>query len=145
MTQRKLIYFFLAICLLLGNSLRAYPLPDDPDRPNILLILSDDHSVPYLGVYGNPDLQTPHLNSLARRGVRFDRAYTAAPQCVPSRATILSGRNVLDIRMSRFSAPLSREVPTIPEFLDSVGYYIHRHLWAALPPGWLRRSGSQNR
>ena len=101
--------------------------------PNILLILSDDHSVPYLGTYGNPDLRTPHLDSLARHGVRFDRAYTAAPQCVPSRATILSGRNVLDIRMSRFSAPLPRDVPTIPEFLDSVGYYTgicgrHYHL-----------------
>ena len=91
--------------------------------PNILLILSDDHSMPYLGVYGNHDLKTPHLDSLARHGVRFDRAYTAAPQCVPSRATILTGRNVLDIRMSRFSAPLPRDVPTIPEFLDSVGYY----------------------
>ena len=119
----------------------ADPLPDAPDHPNILLILSDDHSVPYLGTYGNPDLQTPQLDSLARHGVRFDRAYTAAPQCVPSRAAILTGRNVLDVRMSRFSAPLPREVPTIPEFLDSVGYYTgicgrHYHLdgSARMPP-----------
>ena len=116
-----MIYFLLVVSIFSG--LKAYHPPNNPARPNILLILSDDHSVPYLGTYGNPDLQTPHLDSLARHGVRFDRAYTAAPQCVPSRATILSGRNVLDIRMSRFSAPLPREVPTIPEFLDSVGYY----------------------
>ena len=102
-------------------------------RPNILLILSDDHSMPYLGIYGNSDLKTPRLDQLARQGVLFNRAYTAAPQCVPSRATILTGRNVIDIRMSRFSGPLSREIPTIPEFLDSATYYTgicgrHYHL-----------------
>lgn len=91
--------------------------------PNILLILSDDHSVPYLGAYGHPDVRTPHLDSLARRGVRFDRAYTTAPQCVPSRASILTGRNVIDIRMNRFTGPLARAIPTIPEFLDSANYY----------------------
>ena len=103
--------------------MRAQEPPDAPNQPNILLILSDDHSVPYLGAYGNADLQTPHLDSLARHGVRFDRAYTTAPQCVPSRASILTGRNVIDVRMNRFTAPLAREIPTIPEFLDSVDYY----------------------
>jgi len=92
-------------------------------RPNILLILSDDRSVPYLGVYGNPDLKTPHLDSLAQSDVRFNRAYTTAPQCVPSQASILTGRNVVDIRINRFTAPLAREIPTTPEFLDSVDYY----------------------
>ena len=92
---------------------------DNQAQPNLLLILSDDHSMPYLGIYGHPDLKTPHLDQLARRGVLFNRAYTAAPQCVPSRASILTGRNVIDIRMSRFSAPLPREIPTIPEFLHA--------------------------
>ena len=108
---------------LLGNCYWLTKAESNPTKPNILLILSDDHSVPYLGTYGNPDLQTPHLDSLARHGVRFDRAYTTAPQCVPSRASILTGRNVIDIRMNRFTAPLAREIPTIPEFLDSVNYY----------------------
>jgi arylsulfatase A-like enzyme len=102
-------------------------------KPNILLVLSDDHSVPFLGCYGYKDLNTPNLDKLASEGFRFDNAYTCAPQCVPSRATILSGRNVLDIEMSRFSAPLPREVKTIPEYLREVGYYTgicgrHYHL-----------------
>ena len=103
----------------------AAPNPIKPlaPRSNILLILSDDHSVPYLGIYGNKDLKTPNLDQLAQRGVLFNRAYTAAPQCVPSRASILTGRNVIDIRMSRFSAPLPRDVPAIPEFLKPKGYY----------------------
>lgn len=103
------------------------------EQPNILLILSDDHSVPFLGSYGYPDLDTPNLDKLAKEGVRFDNAYTCAPQCVPSRASILSGRNVLDIEMSRFSAPLPHEVKTIPEYLREAGYYTgicgrHYHL-----------------
>ncbi|MEQ9286369.1 MAG: sulfatase [Cyclobacteriaceae bacterium] len=103
------------------------------DRPNILLILSDDHSMPYLGCYGNTDLKTPNLDNLAANGVLFNHAYTTAPQCVPSRASILTGRSVVDIRMSRFSAPLSRDVLTIPEYLRTSGYFTgicgrHYHL-----------------
>ena len=93
------------------------------DRPNILLILSDDHSVPYLGCYGNTDMNTPHLDKLASEGVRFNHAYTNAPQCVPSRATILTGRNVLDVQMLRFSAPLDKNIITFPELLRKEGYY----------------------
>ena len=101
--------------------------------PNVLLILSDDQSSPYLGCYGNKDLTTPNLDKLAREGMIFTQAYTAASQCVPSRASILSGRNVLDIRMNRFSSPLPKDVKTIPEYLREKGYYTgicgrHYHL-----------------
>lgn len=129
MPQATFLYRHLIVILLALPTFTATA----QQQPNILLVLSDDHSAPYLGAYGHPDLVTPHLDSLAARGVRFDRAYTAAAQCVPSRATILSGCNVVDVRMSRFSAPLPREVKTIPEYLDSAGYYTgicgrHYHL-----------------
>ena len=140
--KRKVLKFTLIVSIgLLGSFGASAQTKGNTAKPNILLILSDDHSVPYLGIYGNPDLKTPNLDQLARNGVLFNRAYTAAPQCVPSRATILTGRNVIDIGMSRFSAPLPREIPTIPEFLDSVGYYTgicgrHFHLdgSARMPP-----------
>lgn len=74
--------------------------------PNIILILSDDHSVPYLGAYGHPDVKTPNIDRLAKEGIRFNHAYTTAPQCTPSRASILTGRSPVDIRMTRFAAPL---------------------------------------
>ncbi len=93
------------------------------DRPNILLILSDDHSVPYLGCYGNDDMNTPNLDKLAEEGIMFNHAYTNAPQCVPSRATILTGRNVLDVQMLRFSAPLDKNIITFPELLRKEGYF----------------------
>lgn len=93
------------------------------DKPNIIFILSDDHSVPYLGCYGNPDMNTPNLDKLAETGIRYNRAYTTAPQCVLSRASLMTGRSTLDIRMTRFSAALPREVVSFPELLREAGYF----------------------
>lgn len=92
-------------------------------RPNILFILSDDHSAPHLSCYGDPNLQTPNIDAIARHGARFTRMYTGTPQCVPSRATLMTGRNAVDIRMTRFSAPLPAEIITFPELLRAAGYY----------------------
>lgn len=95
----------------------------EKQKPNILFILSDDHSAPFLGCYGNPDLKTPNIDKLASEGVLFKHAYTTAPQCVPSRSSMLSCRNVLDVQMLRFSAPLDKEIVTFPELLRNAGYY----------------------
>ncbi len=113
-----LVHGFLMLC-----QAQSTTKDKNQTKPNILLILSDDHSVPFLGCYGNPDLTTPNLDKLASEGVLFTNAYTTASQCVPSRASILTGRSAIDIRMSRFSAPLPRETKTIPEFLKAAGYY----------------------
>ncbi len=61
------------------------------ERPNILLIVSDDLTASALGCYGNEVCQTPHLDRLAASGVRFDRAYCQYPVCVQSRASFMSG------------------------------------------------------
>lgn len=62
-------------------------------KPNVLVIYSDDHGWADLGVQGvNADIRTPHLDQLARDGVRCARGYVSAPQCVPSRAGVLTGR-----------------------------------------------------
>src|SRR5271170_701038 len=103
--------------LILPQSLSA------ADRPNILLVLSDDHSAAHVGCYGNPDIHTPNLDRFAGEGMRFDRAYVACPQCVPSRAAIMTGRSPVAIQMTRFTAPLPIDVPIYPELLRSAGYY----------------------
>ncbi|NUQ01952.1 MAG: sulfatase, partial [Armatimonadetes bacterium] len=92
-------------------------------RPNIVLILSDDHSYPHLGCYQNPDIHTPNLDGLAAAGLRCDRAYVGCPQCVPSRATLMTGRSAVGLGMTRFTAPLPREVVTLPELLREAGYF----------------------
>ena len=113
------IYLSVAILVASGFFLAVH----SSDRPNILMILSDDHSVPYLGCYGNPDMHTPNLDQLAAEGVRFNHAYTTAPQCVLSRASIMTGRNVLDIQMLRFSAPLNKDIKIFPELMRDAGYF----------------------
>jgi arylsulfatase A-like enzyme len=92
-------------------------------RPNILLVLSDDHSAPHVGCYGNPDIRTPNLDRFAAEGLRCDRAYVTCPQCVPSRASLMSGRSPVAIAMTRFSAPLPAEVKVFPELLRAQGYF----------------------
>ena len=92
-------------------------------KPNVLLILSDDHSYPHVGCYGNKDIMTPNLDRFAAEGMRFDRAYVTSPQCVPSRASIFTGRSPVAIDMSRFSAPLPRAIRTYPEALRAAGWF----------------------
>ncbi len=90
---------------------------------NVLLILSDDHSYPHVGCYGNKDIMTPNLDRFAAEGMRFVRAYVTCPQCVPSRASIFTGRSPVEIDMSRFSAPLPRAIKTYPEALRAAGWF----------------------
>ncbi|MGM9509107.1 sulfatase family protein [Larkinella sp. GY13] len=90
---------------------------------NIIFILSDDHSAPFLSSYGYPSIKTPNIDRLAQEGIRYTRAYTTAPQCVLSRAALMTGRSTLDIGMTRFSAPLPADIVTYPELLRKAGYY----------------------
>ena len=94
------------------------------EKPNILFLLSDDHSYPYLGCYGNKDVRTPNLDRLASQGMRFDRMFVGCPQCVPSRACLMTGRSAVAVRMVRFTSPLPAGVPALPDLLrDKAGYF----------------------
>ena len=61
-------------------------------KPNILIILSDDHGYADVGFHGCRDIPTPNLDSLARSGVRFSNGYVSGPYCSPTRAGLLTGR-----------------------------------------------------
>lgn len=61
-------------------------------KPNILLILSDDQGWGDAGFRGAPDVKTPNLDRLAASGVEFTEGYVSSPQCVPSRASLITGR-----------------------------------------------------
>ena len=68
------------------------PLAPGERRPNILLIFVDDLGYGELGCQGNPEIPTPHIDALARGGIRFTSGYVSAPYCSPSRAGLLTGR-----------------------------------------------------
>ncbi len=61
------------------------------DRPNLIFIITDQQRFDATGCYGNPIIQTPHMDRIAREGVRFTRAYCAHPFCIPTRATLMTG------------------------------------------------------
>src|SRR5262249_50146053 len=58
---------------------------------NVLLLISDNHSAVDMGCYGHPDVRTPNLDALAKRGTRFLHAYATVPACGPSRGVIYTG------------------------------------------------------
>jgi arylsulfatase A-like enzyme len=91
-------------------------------RPNILFMLSDDHSYPYLGCYGS-GTKSPNIDAFARQGMLFSRMFVVCPQCVPSRAGYLTGRSAVAARMTRFSSALPPDEVTTPEVLRAAGYY----------------------
>ena len=94
------------------------------EKPNILLILSDDHSRDHLGVYGTTSAVTPNLDAFAAEGVRFDRAYTTAPQCAPSRASVFTGRSPVALGVTRFTQPAPKRFPFFTDVLRENGYYV---------------------
>src|SRR5271157_2415270 len=93
------------------------------DRPpNVLLIMSDQHTRNALGVAGNPVAHTPNLDALARSGVRFDDAYCTFPVCVASRASLLSGLYTHHHLAYNNSQPWPFNVKTLAHYLGRAGY-----------------------
>ena len=93
-------------------------------KPNIIVILTDDQGFADLGIQGSvDDVRTPHIDALAKSGVRMTHGYVTAPQCVPSRAALLTGRH-----QQRFGLELNSQgaLPlqelTIAERLKPAGY-----------------------
>ncbi len=86
---RKLTWLCFPLLMLDG---RAVAEPEQPVRPNIVLLLADDLGYGELGCQGNPEIPTPHIDSIARTGIRFTSGYVTGPYCSPSRAGLMSGR-----------------------------------------------------
>ncbi len=109
------------------------PAQGAPDRPNIVLIITDDMGYADIGSYGARDVRTPHLDRLAREGVRFTDFYANATTCTPTRAGLITGRYQQRYGVEQ---PLSADGPTpvagdrgldaspysLPRLLKSRGY-----------------------
>lgn len=90
---------FLALGL---GLLKDAPSATVAPKPNIIFILADDLGYTDLGCYGNPFNETPHIDSLARGGLRFTQAYAASTVCSPSRAAILTGKHPARLHFTNF-------------------------------------------
>jgi arylsulfatase A-like enzyme len=89
---------------------------DPPRRPNVVVLLADDLGWRDLGVQGSTFYETPNLDRLAARGMRFTQAYAANPLCSPTRASLLSGQYPARLRLTTPAGHLREEVldPTLP-------------------------------
>jgi len=97
--------------------------PMSDRRPlNVLWLMSDQHSARALGCYGNRTVQTPHLDALAAGGMRFDRAYSAYPVCVPARFTMLTGRYPHHTGCTSNVTPLPLRERTVAHHFGQAGY-----------------------
>lgn len=91
-------------------------------RPNILVLMGDEHQARALGCAGHAVAQTPHLDRLAARGTRFTRAWTPSPICVPARAAFATGRYVHDVGAWDSAQAWSGEPQGWPYRLRDAGY-----------------------
>jgi uncharacterized sulfatase len=114
----RIHFWALAICALAAGALKA------ADRPNILWLSAEDISS-HLGCYGDENAITPHLDKLAREGVRYTHAFTTAGVCAPCRSGIITGmyQTTLGTHHMRCKAVLPKHIKPFPMYLREAGYY----------------------
>jgi len=90
---------------------------------NFVFLISDDHTAADLGSYGNRAVTSPHLDKLAREGMRFERCFVTSPQCSPNRSSLFTGCTPHTTSTSRLHVPLPDWEPTIIDSLKQKGYH----------------------
>jgi len=93
------------------------------DRPNIVVFLADDLGWRDVGAYGNAGIRTPHIDAIARAGLRVQVAIGTSPQCSPSRISMLSGRWPHTTRTEDLHTPLPEGERLLPFLLRERGYF----------------------
>jgi len=114
-------------------------------RPNILLAISDDQSWRDAGAYGHPTIQTPAFDRVAREGVLFSHGYCPAPQCSPSRAALLTGRNIWQLEEAGTQASIfPARFQVYPDLLEEAGYRVGYTGKAWAPGRWAEGGWKRN-
>lgn len=94
-------------------------------RPNILMVIADDMSWPYMSIAGCKGVQTPNIDRVARSGVLFRNGFCGAPGCSPSRSVLLTGRHVwMNEEASTHHGLFPAKFVTYPDLLGQAGYAV---------------------
>ena len=110
------------IPLLITAMLLAPATASAADRPNILFIMTDDHAAHAMSCYGSRVNQTPHLDRIAKEGMRFDNCFVTNSICTPSRATILTGKYSHLNGVPVFNS-FDGAQPHVGKYLQAAGYH----------------------
>ncbi len=117
------ILFVLSISLLFLHACKEPVQEPATQKPNIILIMTDDQGWFDVGFNGNTNIKTPFIDSLATKGLILDRFYSASAVCSPTRASLITGRNPLRMNIPYANTGhLRKEEITIPEILQKEGY-----------------------
>jgi arylsulfatase A-like enzyme len=120
--MNKAVLSFVLSAIFVSNTLVADEAEGDIERPNIILLMGDDHGWEETGYNGHPDLKTPVLDEMAATGLRFDRFYAAHPSCSPTRGSVLTGRHPNRYGTFYPGCSLRPEEITIGHLLGKAGY-----------------------
>ena len=112
----------LAIPLIAWAWVLLSGIPVLAERPNVVLVMTDDQGWGQTGYQGHPVLKTPHLDAMSEAGLRFNRFYAAAPVCSPTRASVLTGRSPVRCGVPQHGYALRKQEKTLAAALESVGY-----------------------
>jgi len=116
----------LTVSLLMAAAPAQSASPENSKRPNILWLISEDMGQA-LGCYGQKEVNTPVLDQLARDGVRYDRAFTTAPVCSPSRSAFMTGMYATTIgahnHRTSNKPPLPDGVRLLSQWMQDAGYF----------------------
>lgn len=106
------------------------------NKKNLLLVFSDQHRRQSLGCYGNKEVKSPHLDKLARDGLKLNRCYSNSPVCVPARGSLLTGTYPLKHGAATNDLPVRPSVESLAHVLNRAGYatgYIGKWHLAGVP------------
>lgn len=113
---------FVALVTLVALGPHSQAQSKDNRRPNVVILVGDDHRAGTLGIDGDPHNATPHLDALARQGARFNRAYCNAPVCTASRQSFITGRLPHATGVTLLKTALSDHAVTLGDWLQCFGY-----------------------
>ncbi|MBL8167205.1 MAG: sulfatase [Acidobacteria bacterium] len=119
---RGLLLVMLLLCIPSADARQNRARQADAQRPNIVFIMSDDHAAHAISAYGSKLIQTPHIDRLAKEGMKFENCFVTNSICTPSRAAILTGKYAHLNGVPVFNHIDSTQ-PQLQKYLQAAGYH----------------------
>lgn len=119
---------FYAVALVAATVITSCTEKPKTQRPNILILMSDNQYFSHLGCYGDKSVRTPNMDKIARQGVRFTNVFCNSPSCTPARGSLLTGMNIWQLEDgANLWGILPRKFAIYTDMLEQSGYKVGFH------------------